>query len=121
MKTKMYAALLALAGLVAIGFHAAVEGDSGEPLSQAAARTIYSGHARVWSISTHAPERSDSLGSTAFSTLAFTRAHPLSPSELDGIRGQGQLELGIRLGPQNDRPVETFTLSGSTGTGIKVE
>ncbi len=121
MKTKMYAALLALFGLVAIGFHAAVDEAYGAPLSQAAARNNYSGHERVWTVSTRAPERSDSLGSTAFSTLAFTRANPLTLSEMGRIRGQGQPVFGFRLGPLNDRPSESFTLSGSTGTGITVK
>ncbi len=94
MKTKIYASLLALAGVVSIGFPAAAEEASGEPSSQVAARSIYSDHM--------APVRSQPLGSGAFSTLAFARAHALTPSELDGIRGQANDPIyAFRLSPQN--------------------
>ena len=85
MKTKMYASLLALAGVVSIGFPAAAEEASGEPSSQVSARSVYSDHMRP--VSGLAPVRSQPLGSGGFATLAFARTHALSPSELDGIRG----------------------------------
>ena len=104
MKTKMYAALLALAGVVSLGFPAGAADASGEPSRLDAARSGYSDHMRPGS--RLAPVRSQPLGSGAFATLAFAPAHALTPSELDGIRGAALFGGGIRFGSYTWGPLK---------------
>ena len=104
MKTKMYASLLALAGVVSLGFPAGAADASGEPSSLDAALSGYSDQMRPGS--RLAPVRSQPLESGAFATLTFAPAHALTPSELDGIRGAALFGGGIRFGSYTWGPLK---------------